>query len=55
MTGPIEPDSLGAVMTHEHLLMDFKEALTEAKYGINTNLADLTFELKNLGKIRQFP
>lgn len=43
------------VLPHEHLLMDFTGAGREAEYGLKTNLYDLNFELKNLGKIRQFP
>jgi hypothetical protein len=35
--------------------MDFTRAEREAEYGLKTDLSDLTFELKNLGKIRQFP
>ena len=55
MTGVEEASDLGSVLPHEHLLLDFQKAFKEAEYGMNKDLKDLTFELKNLGKIRQFP
>lgn len=55
MTGAIDPKDLGVVLPHEHMLLDFQFAAKEAEYGTQKNLSDLTFELKNLGKIRQFP
>lgn len=54
VTGPVAPQDLGVVMPHEYCLVG-EWILREAEYGMNTNLADLTFELKNLGKIQQFP
>lgn len=55
MTGAIGPVELGVVLPHEHMLLDFQKALQPPEYGTPTDLSDLTFELRNLGKIRQFP
>ena len=55
MNGVAEADSLGPVLPHEHLLLDFHKALTPPEYGQDKNLEELSFELKNLGKIRHFP
>jgi len=55
VNGVAEADSLGPVLPHEHLLLNFQEAFTPAEYGQDKNLKDLSFELKNLGKIRHFP
>lgn len=54
VTGAVEPGELGVVMPHEYCLVG-EWLLKEAEYGLKTDLTDLTFELKNLGKIRQFP
>ena len=55
VTGAVEPKELGNVLPHEYTLLRSLWALKDAEYGTPTDLADLTFELKNLGKIRQFP
>ena len=54
-TGPCEARDLGVVLPHEHMLLNFQGATTPAEYGVERGLSDLTFELKNLGKIRHFP
>ncbi len=54
--GPIDdPQSLGVVLPHEQLLLDLSFLFKEPEYGVEKDIADLTFELKNLGKIRHFP
>ncbi len=55
VNGVSEATELGPVLPHEHLLLDFQTAFTEPEYGLNKDLKDLTFERKNLGKIRHFP
>lgn len=55
MTGEVSAQELGVVLPHEHMLLDFQAALKPAEYGLETDLTNLTFDLKNLGKIRHFP
>ena len=55
VAGPIEPKNLGVVLPHEHLLLDFQCSFRDAEYGNQSDISDLTIELKNLGKIRHFP
>lgn len=43
------------MLPHEYTLVQNLWALKEAEYGNPTDLSGLTFELENLGKIRQFP
>ena len=52
--GVKEPNELGVVLPHEHMLLNFDGAVMKPEYGPD-NLAELSFDLKNLGKIRQFP
>ena len=42
------------VLPHEHMLLNFEGAVRKPEYGPD-NMADLSLEVKNLGKIRQFP
>ena len=51
VTGLCEAGDLGVVLPHEHMLLNFQGASTPAEYGLDRELSDLTFELKNLGKI----
>ena len=55
VTGPMAPQDLGVVLPHEYTLVDTLWALKDAEYGLQKDLSDLSFELHNLGKIRQFP
>ena len=55
MTGAVDPQSLGVVLPHEHMLLDFRLAYTPPEYGVQKDLSNLSVELKNLGKIRHFP
>ena len=55
VTGPMAPQDLGVVLPHEYTLVDTLWALKDAEYGMQKDLSDLSFELQNLGKIRQFP
>lgn len=54
VTGAVSPQELGVVMPHEYCLVG-EWLLKKTEYGLRTDLTNLTFELKNLGKIRQFP
>lgn len=55
VTGPMAPQDLGVVLPHEYTLVDTQWALKDAEYGMQKDLSDLSIELRNLGKIRQFP
>ncbi|CAL8089473.1 unnamed protein product [Orchesella dallaii] len=56
VTGPVDVDKLGAILTHEHLHMQFDCALQmppkDLKYP---NEPKETFALHNLGIVRQYP
>ena len=52
--GPMDPSELGQTLTHEHLVLDFRQAATKPEYGPD-NLTDLEMKMENLGKIRHFP
>lgn len=50
-----EPQELGVVLPHEHMLLNFDSAVTKPDYGKET-LASLSLDdVKNLGMIRYFP
>nr|XP_042913050.1 phosphotriesterase-related protein [Parasteatoda tepidariorum] len=55
--GPVEPESLGLTLTHEHLLHDLK--LSVFKQPVPNRIEHATnislFSLENLGYIRQYP
>ena len=53
--GVKEPEELGVVLPHEHVLLNFEGAVKKPEYGEDGDMAKLSFEMKNLGKIRQFP
>jgi len=54
VTGPIEPESLGVTMTHEHLFIDTVDALyTEPKSAIDRRLAGEPVSLETLPYVRR--
>ena len=53
--GPESPDKLGVVLPHEHLLLDFRKAEIRPQYLPQDAIRDLSLEMNNLGKIRQYP
>ena len=52
--GPESPDKLGVVLPHEHLLLDFRKAKIRPQYLPQDAIRDLSLEMNNLGKIRQY-
>lgn len=48
------PQELGVVMPHEYTLVG-DWVTKKAEFGVDRDLLNLTLEMKNLGKIRQFP
>ncbi|ODM99152.1 Phosphotriesterase-related protein, partial [Orchesella cincta] len=56
VTGPVNVDSLGAILTHEHLHMQFDCALQMPPKGLKyPSEPKETFALHNLGVLRQYP
>ena len=54
--GPVDPSNLGVTLTHEHILLEFTEAMTfRIEDYVSDNLTDLDFQMNNLGKIRHYP
>ena len=53
--GPRQPSELGVTLTHEHLLLDYTVGITQPRYCSAEQVRGLKMEMKNLGKIRQFP
>lgn len=52
--GPVAPEELGAILPHEHLLVDMRSILKPADYTKQL-LTELDLVMHNLGKIRQYP
>lgn len=52
--GPIDPDKIGATLTHEHLSMVFDVAFVPASES-ETDMMTLPITMENLGWIRQNP
>ena len=52
--GPVDPESLGVVLPHEHLLVDMRYFLMPPEYGPN-DMRDKKISMETLGKIRQYP
>jgi len=50
--GPIDPDSLGPTITHEHLLIDFRVVFQQPGVASQAGMAEEKLTLKNLGWIR---
>ena len=50
--GPIEPDSMGVTLTHEHLLIDLSVVFVDPGDENGRRLAEEPIGLENLGWIR---
>ncbi len=50
--GPVDPDSLGITVTHEHLLLDFEIVYEPPRFDAEGHLADEEISLHNLGWVR---
>ena len=50
--GPVEPDSLGPTITHEHLLIDFRVVFQQPSNPDEAGMAEEKLSLGNLGWIR---
>ena len=54
--GPIEPDSVGNTLTHEHIHMDYRNCFVEPKSEDHQKKSiEAGISLKNLGYVRQYP
>ena len=56
--GPREPSELGVVLPHEQPLLDLTGLYTKptpAYEKLIGDISELDFQIKNLGRIRQFP
>jgi phosphotriesterase-related protein len=52
--GTIDPNKLGPIMTHEHLLIDFEVMFTQPPEGTSQKMAHAPVSIENLGWISQY-